>query len=159
MELSSKYFYMKTQFENEDGLTLIELLVVIIIISILASIAFPSFLNQANKARESEAVTNIGAINRAQQAYITEKLEFASLSQLQIGIKDTQNYTYSSTIDRNGTTNEVITTATPANSLRGYAGRTWVESLILNDTPESWTLICPGNVNEVPDVKGLRECE
>lgn len=63
---------------NNEGFTLIELLVVIIIVGILAAIALPSFLNQASKAREAGAKTNLGAINRAQQAYRVEKGEFAA---------------------------------------------------------------------------------
>ncbi len=43
--------------ENNEGFSLIELLVTVIIISILSAIALPSFLNQANKARQSEAQT------------------------------------------------------------------------------------------------------
>lgn len=81
---------------NNSGYTLIELLVVIIIIGILSAIALPSFLNQASKARSSEAKNNLGAILRAQQAYYLENREFAaSFPELEIGLeRKTTNYTY-----------------------------------------------------------------
>lgn len=80
----------------EDGFTLIELLVVIIIIGILAAIALPAFLNQAAKAKQSEAKQALGAIVRGQQAYRLENNEFASqVDVLGLGIKtSTSNYTY-----------------------------------------------------------------
>jgi type IV pilus assembly protein PilA len=65
------------QEQKQEGFTLIELLVSIIIIGVLSAIALPSFLNTVSKARGSEAKSNLGAINRAQQVYRFEKQVFA----------------------------------------------------------------------------------
>ncbi|MEL6553866.1 MAG: type IV pilin-like G/H family protein [Cyanobacteria bacterium J06621_11] len=85
--------------KGNGGFTLIELLVVIIIIGILSAIALPSFLNQANKAKQSEARTYVGSINRAQQAYYMENGSMATderVAQLGLGIRtQTENYEYS----------------------------------------------------------------
>ncbi|MCY7333705.1 MAG: type IV pilin-like G/H family protein [Pseudanabaena sp. CAN_BIN31] len=87
---------MLNKKNGEKGFTLIELLVVIIIIGILAAIALPSFLNQAAKARQSEAKTYVGSINRSQQAYLLEKQLFSpNLLTLGLGIAGTTaNYAY-----------------------------------------------------------------
>jgi len=94
--------HMLNKKNGEKGFTLIELLVVIIIIGILAAIALPSFLNQASKARQSEAKTYVGSMNRTQQAYYLEKQEFApNLQTLALGVaQTTQNYSYG--VARNG---------------------------------------------------------
>lgn len=83
------------RLKSNQGFTLIELLVVIIIISILSAIALPSFLNQASKARASEAKVNLSSILRTQQAYFLENQSFAEdLNSLKLGIKNTDNYNY-----------------------------------------------------------------
>ncbi|ODH01782.1 general secretion pathway protein GspH [Nostoc sp. KVJ20] len=98
-ELKAKFLQHILNKKNEnEGFTLIELLVVIIIIGILSAIALPSFLNQANKAKQSESKTYIGSMNRAQQAFYLEKNAFASqadFGSLGLGIAtQTTNYIY-----------------------------------------------------------------
>ena len=110
--------------KGNAGFTLIELLVVIIIIGILSAIALPSFLNQANKARQSEAKTYVGSINRGQQAYFLENNEFGpNIQSIGIGVKeDTENYEYVSAALNDGDF-AALTTATAKNeALRGYLG-------------------------------------
>ncbi len=109
---------------SNDGFTLIELLVVIVIVGVLAAIALPSFLTQASKAREAEAKTYIGSINRAQQAYYHEKLSFAdSLDNLGIGVPaQTGNYQYQINAPNPAAASEVIAQPIPGKKLKAYRG-------------------------------------
>ncbi|PZO40295.1 MAG: general secretion pathway protein GspH [Shackletoniella antarctica] len=132
---------MKTTFKNnllhhliakkeEGGFTLIELLVVIIIIGILAAIALPSFLNQANKARQSEAVTYVGSMNRAQQAYYLERNGFTDgIAELGLGIpKSTESYDYQ--ITKSTTAPTVTNQALPAGPADGLPADAAVRAYI-----------------------------
>jgi type IV pilus assembly protein PilA len=63
---------LRRRVEDEKGFTLIELLVVILIIGILAAIASPAFLNQRNKAYDSQAKSNVKTAQIAEETYATD---------------------------------------------------------------------------------------
>jgi prepilin-type N-terminal cleavage/methylation domain-containing protein len=143
-EFKAKFLQHLANKKEDKGFTLIELLVVIIIIGILAAIALPSFLNQANKAKESESKQYIGSMNRTQQAHFLEKNSFSSdISLLGLGIKtDTVNYKYS--IGETGDTlrSQVTNYSTPENptTLRSHAGGVQVGQTAAGTAGEATTL-------------------
>ncbi|NET73177.1 MAG: prepilin-type N-terminal cleavage/methylation domain-containing protein [Sphaerospermopsis sp. SIO1G2] len=128
-ELKAKFLqHLLGKKKENEGFTLIELLVVIIIIGILSAIALPSFLNQANKAKQSEAKTYVGSLNKGQQAYFTEKSKFGTAVQvLGVGINtSTVNYNYTSTGDL---TRADSTGDSQVAVLRSYGGAVEIQSV------------------------------
>ena len=148
--------HMLNKKDGEKGFTLIELLVVIIIIGILAAIALPSFLNQSNKAKQSEAKTYVGTLNKGQQAYYTEKSVFGStIDILGVGVKSsTVNYNYRST---------ALTSATPSNNaansfgtaipvaLRSYVGTVQLNVVSTTSDVTSLAVLCEANAAGATD--------
>ena len=148
-ELKAKFLQHLISKKRDGGFTLIELLVVIIIIGILAAIALPSFLNQANKAKQSEAKTYVGSMNRAQQAYYMEKSNvFATnIGQLGLGISTTTtNYTYSISGGGGATlVSNLATLVTAAAPLRAYAGGVGTLTIVATSEATTTALLCETN--------------
>ncbi|NET45602.1 type IV pilin-like G/H family protein [Okeania sp. SIO2B3] len=107
------------------------------LIFVLSVIALPSFLNQAIKAKQSEARVYISAINKGQQAYYAQNGEFSdNISDLGLGIKsETVNYSYD--ISRINSGPYVISTANAKDEqLKSYSGIVYLKD------SRTQTMIC-----------------
>jgi len=151
-ELKAKFLqHILKRKTEEQGFTLIELLVVIIIIGILSAIALPSFLNQANKAKQSEAKTYVGSMNRAQQAYYLENTSFALASNfgnLGLGIAtQTVNYQYS--ISTNSVASDATNQAQPILAkapLKSYLGGVMVGTVGATSEATTLGILCEASL-------------
>ncbi|NEQ92359.1 MAG: prepilin-type N-terminal cleavage/methylation domain-containing protein [Okeania sp. SIO2G4] len=154
-EFKAKFLQHVAKKRKEEGFTLIELLVVIIIIGILSAIALPSFLNQANKAKQSEAKQYLASISKGQQAYYAEKGTFIAgeidqeIGKLGLGIKTaTNNYTYAISDNMfdiqedGGSSGAAAWTAEAAAGLKGYAGVVYLTDA--SGAFTSQTILCEG---------------
>ena len=159
-ELKVKYLQYLNRNKKEGGFTLIELLVVIIIIGILSAIALPAFLNQANKAKQSEAKTYSGSANRAQQAYYAEKGKFitdnTAFGQLGLGVAtQTTNYQYKVAADGIGVANRAIPFEKAGGqkaAVKAYIGG--VKTGVIGVTSEATTLASLCEANKPPIAPG-----
>jgi len=111
------------QDRNHKGFTLIELLVVVMISGALAAIALPSFLSQANKAKQTEAKLYVSTLNRAQQAYIMEHSQFTdNVGQLGAPLPSSSNYTYAIALGNNSDPYALNYAESQISTLRPYVG-------------------------------------
>ncbi|MEI6445989.1 MAG: type IV pilin-like G/H family protein [Nostocales cyanobacterium ELA583] len=149
-ELKAKFLqHLLGKKKDDQGFTLIELLVVIIIIGILSAIALPSFLNQAKKAKQSEAKTYVGSMNRGQQAYMTENDLFtSSIDEMGIGIASTTaNYSYAAQSTNTGATAYATnsSSSTAGKGLKNYGGVVYLKQVGTNSELTSLAYLCETN--------------
>jgi len=145
-EFKAKFLQHINKRRQEQGFTLIELLVVIIIIGILSAIALPSFLSQANKAKQTEAKQYVSSLNKGLQAYYAENTKFTTdVGVLGLGLKtDTTNYTYTLSDAGTGANGGSTSAATPKNltTLKGYGGAVAVTAPDASGAAGTQTVLC-----------------
>ena len=139
-EFKAKFLQHIAKKRKEDGFTVIELLIVIIITGVLFSIALPSFLNQANKAKQSEAKAYIGSMNKAHQAYFVENTTFTTnIEALGIGVTTTPTNNYKYEVYSNAENKNVLSkgVSQSPSALNSYGGTVFVVDAGDNSTLRS----------------------
>ncbi|MFM9265845.1 type IV pilin-like G/H family protein [Tychonema sp. BBK16] len=155
-EFKAKFLQHINKRRQDQGFTLIELLVVIIIIGILSAIALPSFLSQANKAKQTEGKQYASSVIKAQQAYYAENSKFIDqMTSLGIGLKtSTQNYTYN--LSLTGTTGaQIAANPTAGGALKSYAGT--VGLVPSGDAKGTQSVLCESTSSGVPATVGAAD--
>ncbi len=155
-ELKAKFLQHLAHKKNDQGFTLIELLVVIIIIGILSAIALPSFLNQANKAKQSESKQYVGTLNRVQQAYYLEHSQFSpDLVKLANPVPEkTPNYDYTFSAVDEKSTHVVNYGTSKKEALKSYNGMVTISVVTASSDATTTAVLCEANT---PGAKQLAD--
>jgi len=145
-EFKAKFLQHINKRRQDQGFTLIELLVVIIIIGILSAIALPSFLSQANKAKQTEAKQYLSSVNKGLQAYYAENSVFTDkVADLGLGLKtQTTNYKYQ-VVDKGtvAATGGATSAASPiVGGLKGYGGAVALTAPDPSGASGTQTILC-----------------
>jgi type IV pilus assembly protein PilA len=137
---------------SEQGFTLLELLISVMILGILAAIALPNLLNQVAKGRQADAITSLGTINRAQQAYRYENATFGTIGNgsngtLPVRVRS-QYYNYS----HNGTTPNSTSATHYADVIPRYDNdlKDYSSSVGLTDIGVFSAIVCEAIAARVP---------
>ena len=115
----------------------------LVIASVLATPTMQSVAsgNNATKAKESEAKTYVGSLNRAQQSYFLENVKFTnSIADLNLGIRsETENYSYS--IETQGSV-AVSKGSARRDGLKSYTGTVFLLKLEGSNENTTQTILC-----------------
>jgi type IV pilus assembly protein PilA len=135
---------------SESGFTLVELLVVMLILGILAAIAIPSFFNQRDKARDSDAKADARTAQTAIETYATDN--GGSYTGAAVGAVGTPG----TLVDIEPT----LADAAARMTLSGLGARTYTITVDSVNTPNTFTIsrAANGSTSLTCDVDGSDGC-
>jgi type IV pilus assembly protein PilA len=145
-----------TPWKRQSGVKLLELLLSLVITTLLVLLGIPIWANQSNRAKETEGRITITLINQAQYVYFVDKRKFADLAHLEVGLQNTDNYTYGAVAHGSALQAEAITYAIAKGSFKSYAGRVYL--VLQNGTVVIESLVCEFEPGKTVNLSGMVTC-
>jgi len=97
---------------KQKGLSLMEIMIALVIVAILAGLGYPRYQKMVTRSKQTEAKMVLQSIYLGQDLYLTSQQTYAAdLNAMDIEIPENSRYSYSITIENNGTTFEAKATA------------------------------------------------
>jgi type IV pilus assembly protein PilE len=99
---------------THSGFTLVELMIAVSVVGVLSSVAYPSFLDQVQRVRRTDAVVSMMQVQWAQERWRANSMAYGSLAQIGVAATSTAGHYTLQVSNPDSSGYEVLASATGA---------------------------------------------